>query len=83
MKAITTKYHGPGYSRGSRVSASDSDRNRVTLSWRPELNSDANHDAAAQALCAKMGWTGTLVRGSLAKGYVYVWASPSTQLEVA
>jgi len=76
MKAITTKYSGPTNTRGSRVIASDLDGNRVSVHYASELNSDENHDAAAVALCRKLGWTGELVRGSLANnGYVYVWAN--------
>lgn len=74
MKAITTKFHGPTNSRGSRYSASDEGGNRVTLSADYELNSDGNHDAAARALCVKMDWTAhDLVRGATKNGYVYVF----------
>lgn len=73
MKAIVTKYHGPGNVKGSRYSASDEDGNRVILDGNDALNSDENHDAACRALCHKMGWTGTLQRGSLRTGYVYVF----------
>ena len=73
MKAIVTKFHGPTNSRGSRYTATDSDKNRVTVGADHTLDSEGNHDAAALALCRKMGWTGVLVRGGLAKGNVYVW----------
>lgn len=65
MKAITVKFHGPTYARGSRFIARDGDGNRVTVSARPELNSEENRDAVVLALCRKMGWTGTLQRGSV------------------
>jgi hypothetical protein len=81
MKAITTKFHGPTDTRGSRYTATDSDKNRVTVSTDYALNSEGNHDAAALALCRKMGWTGTLVRGGLAKGNVYVFESQWERLE--
>lgn len=32
MKAITTTFHGPTNTRGSRIVASDQDGNRVTVS---------------------------------------------------
>lgn len=77
MKAITTKYHGPTNTRGSRVSASDEDGNRVSLIWENALDSEANHDAAAKALCVKMDWTqNPLVRGHLKSGNVYVMSAP-------
>lgn len=53
MKAIVTKFHGPTYSRGSRYRATDSDKNSVTISSDLALNDDANHIAAAMALCKK------------------------------
>jgi hypothetical protein len=73
MKAIFTKYHGPGNVRGSRISASDEDGNRVVIPYRHDLNSEEAHLAAAQALCDKMHWTGTLIGGSHKKGYVFVF----------
>lgn len=74
MKAITTKYHGPTNTRGSRISASDLDKNRVSLSYDDALNSEENHDAAAKALCIKMNWTRyPLMRGSNKDGNVYVF----------
>lgn len=75
MKAIVTKYHGPTDTRGSRITASDEDGNRVTIGYPYELSGEAVHRAAAVALCAKMGWTGDLVAGSLRTGYVFVFTS--------
>ncbi len=76
MKAITTKYHGPTNTRGSRVSASDEDGNRVSLPYDHALNQDEMHDAAALALCAKMKWIGhDLMRGHQKQGNVYVFMS--------
>lgn len=73
MKAITTKFHGPANVRGSRYTASDSDDNRTTVGADDALSSEGNHDAAALALCKKMGWSGVLVRGGLKGSNVYVW----------
>ena len=74
MKAITTTYHGPTNTRGSRITATDTDRNRVSIPYPHELNSDEAHAKAALALCAKMGWHGVLQRGSVKRGYVFVWS---------
>lgn len=72
MKAIVTKFHGPSNVRGSRYSASDTDGNKVVLSTDFALDSDGNHDRAALALCAKMGWTKHgLVRGGIMGSNVY------------
>jgi len=73
MKAIKTKYHGPGNVLGSRVSASDEDKNRITISWDSELRSEENHIAAVKALCKKMNWHGELTMGSLNDCYVFVF----------
>lgn len=73
MKAIKTKFHGPGNVRGSRVSATDEDGHRVVLDWSHTLSSEANHLAAAYALCAKMNWPGELVTGALRNCYVHVF----------
>ena len=75
MKAITTKYHGPTNTKGSRISADDGDGNRVTISYPYELSGEACHRKAADALCAKMGWTGTLAAGWTKTGYVFVFTS--------
>ncbi len=56
MQAITTKYHGPTNSRGSRVIAKCA-AGSVTVSYDDALNLDENHIAAAQALLEKLGWS--------------------------
>lgn len=89
MRAIRTKYHGPGNVRGSRVSASCGE-NTVTLSWDNTLSdgSEANHVQAALALCKRMGWDGTLSMGTLSKrgrveGRVFVWGPSLKKLQGA
>jgi len=74
-KAIVTKYHGPTNARGSRISASDLDGNRVVVSMDYTLNSDSNHERAAVALADKMGWKGNLAGGALKHGYAFVFVS--------
>jgi hypothetical protein len=75
MKAIITKYHGPTHTKGSRISASDEDGNRVTVSKNHSLNSETAHRVAAEALCLKMRWTGKMVSGSIKNGYVFVFVT--------
>ncbi len=48
------------------------DGNKVTISYSYELRDDI-HRKAAEALCAKMGWTGKLVSGSIKNGMVFVF----------
>lgn len=74
MKAIVTRFHGPGNVRGARIIASDSDGNRVQQHCDDALTADQNHEKAARALCRKMGWTGVLNGGDLRPGQrVWVW----------
>ena len=76
MKAILTKYHGATNTKGSRVSASDCDGNRVTITWQGEFDTEPNHRAAADALCAKMGWVGGEMAGGFTKdGMAFVFTS--------
>lgn len=73
MKAIRTKYLGPTDRRGARIVASDEDGNRCIIGYPHELSGEAVHRKAADALCAKMGWTGNLTGGALRNGYVFVF----------
>jgi hypothetical protein len=83
MKAIVTKFHGATDTRGSRISASDSDGNRVSITYNHALDHSHNHDAAAIALCRKMGWAGhNLMRGGVKGGNVYVFDAPSNRLRL-
>lgn len=83
MKAIVTKFHGPSNVKGSRYSATDEDGNRVIVGADHSVHYESNHDAAALALCKKMGWRGTLQRGHVSTGYVYVWISERDQVVAA
>jgi hypothetical protein len=73
MKAIETRYVGPTNTKGSRIIASDSDGNRVSISYPHELSGEACHRAAADRLCEKMGWTGRRAGGATKRGYVFVF----------
>jgi hypothetical protein len=74
MKAISTRYLGPTNYRGARITAFDSDRNRITVSYPHGLSGEAVHRVAAEALRDKMGWTGRLIGGATRDGYVFVFA---------
>jgi hypothetical protein len=82
MKAIRTKYHGATDTRGSRISASDEDGNRVSIPYPHELGGENCHRKAADALCAKMGWTGELIGGALKDGYAFVWVPGPCSIDV-
>lgn len=73
MKAITTKYHGSTNSKGSRISASDCDGNRVYIDYPHELSGEDCYRLAAVKLCEKMNWPTDLLGGGIAGGYVFVF----------
>jgi hypothetical protein len=76
MKAISTKYHGPSNTRGSRITADDGDGNRITVSYDHSASMGAEvHSKAAIALCRKMNWDGELIAGATDKGYVFVFSN--------
>lgn len=62
MQAIVTKYVGPTNYRPGRVKATCG-AGSTMVEWEHALNTDANHTAAAKALCEKMQWDGTWVSG--------------------
>ena len=54
-QAIVTKFLGPTNSRGSRVKAV-CEAGQVALAWDDALDMTENHEAAAKALCDRLGW---------------------------
>src|SRR5262245_54119953 len=78
MKAITVRFHGPSARRGARLSARDMDGNRITVPYPDEGPlGEPRYRVAAEALCRKMGWSGPLVGGAIAAGYVFVFLDPA------
>lgn len=69
MKAIQTRYLPATNFKGSRVTATAEGGDKP---WRVTVSYDGDHDEAhkraAEALCAKMGWTGDLIGGGLPNG---------------
>jgi hypothetical protein len=76
MKAIVTKWHPPTYTKPARISATDSDGNRVFISSGGSGRIDTDHREAAELLCHKMGWKGreTLIGGGIKGGFAWVFA---------
>ena len=75
MKAILVKYISPTNTRGSRLKATDCDRNSIVISYDHSLERSELYRSAAVALCAKMGWSGaeTLIEGGLGNNSVFVF----------
>lgn len=78
MKAIETKYFGPGNVRGARIKATDGD-NTVWISYPHELSPEDGHRLAAETLCAKLGWNYELLQGATKRGYVFVLGAEITK----
>lgn len=73
MKAIRTRYHGPSNVKGSRISATDGDRNKIVQSYDSALNSEDAHRKAAYALRDKMKWKGELIGGGFQNDMYWVF----------
>ena len=70
MKAILTKYIGPTDTKPSRVKASAAGVKSIITSFGLYDGTEEAHNAAAQMLADKYGWTGQLVSGGLPDGTV-------------
>jgi hypothetical protein len=72
--SITTRYHGPTNTKGSRVSAF-SLTDRITIDWDDACNSEENHTRAAEALMERNGWNTldwVIGGGADNRGYTFV-----------
>ena len=66
-QAILTYFVGPTNFRGSRIVAK-AQAGRIVLPWDDALDVNENHERAAKAYAAKLGWKGRLVSGGLPDG---------------
>lgn len=81
MKAIKTKFLPATNNRGSRIKATAEGGERdhqVTIGYPHEFNAEQAHQQAAKALCAKMGWHGSMATGGLRDCYVHVFITTKT-----
>lgn len=81
--AITTHFHGPTNSRGSRVKAIGKKRESysdgtsfpelgITDSWDHSHGIEENHCRVAQLCAAKLKWVGVWVGGGTGDGFAFV-----------
>jgi len=73
MQTIQTKYIPATDQKSAKVSALSTNGHRVTVSYDTGLSEVRAHWEAAKKLALKLGWSGTLVAGSISKGYVFVF----------
>ena len=79
MKTITTKYLSATNTKGSRIKAI-SEVNSITIPYDYSLSNGDVYWKAAEALCHKLGWTGSMVEGGLDNGYVYVFSNDTKRI---
>ena len=72
MKSIRTRYYGPTNTKGSKIIASDGDKNSITISYPYQLNSDTAHELAAYRLMEKMDWPNELNGGEFANDQFWI-----------
>ena len=73
-QAIETKYLGATNAKGGRIKAT-AWAGSVTIGYDYALDAQGNHKAAADALIAKLGWTGTFAQGGNVKGNGYYFVN--------
>lgn len=73
-QAIETKYLGATNAKGGRIKAT-AWAGSVTIGYDYALDAQGNHKAAADALIAKLGWTGTFAQGANVKGDGYYFVN--------
>lgn len=73
-QAIETRYLGPTNTKGGRIKAT-AWAGSVTIGYDHALSTEGAHKAAADALIAKLGWTGAFAQGGNAKGTGYVFVN--------
>jgi hypothetical protein len=71
---ITARYHGPTNTRGSRITATGHSR-QLTVPYNYALGVVDNHGAVARALAIVLGYTGDLRTVPARIGNGYRWQS--------
>ena len=73
-QAIETKFIKATNAKGGRIKAT-AWAGSVTIGYDYALDAQGNHKAAADALIAKLGWTGTFAQGGNVKGDGYYFVN--------
>jgi hypothetical protein len=73
-QAIETRYLGATNTKGGRIKAT-AWAGSITIGYNHALDTQDNHRAAANALIAKMGWSGTFAQGGNVKGDGYYFVN--------
>ena len=72
MQYIKTKYLCPTDCKGSRIKATASGGQTLTIPYDYELNEEPLHAQAALRLAARLGWSAEYAAGAGDDGYVFV-----------
>jgi hypothetical protein len=71
-KMIETKFLPVTDNRGARIAAFDNNKNRVVIAYPHELSGVDCHLKAAEELCTRLDWKGTLKGGWTKGGCAFV-----------
>ena len=72
MQYIKTRYLPATNNTGSRIKATASNGQTLTISYDYELNEEPLHAQAALRLAARLGWSAEYAAGAGDDGYVFV-----------
>jgi hypothetical protein len=83
MQTISTKYTSATNTRGSRIVATSTNGDRVSIGYPHHLREgEQAHWEAANKLAQKLGWTGTMQAGATKTGYVFVFVDSREQFTI-
>lgn len=72
MQYIKTRYLCPTNHKGSRIKATASNGESLTIPYDYAINEEAVHAKAALELAARLGWSAEYAAGAGDDGYVFV-----------
>jgi hypothetical protein len=75
MQMITTKYVAPTDRRGARIKAVATGKESVSIPYPYHLSGLDVHWEAANALRAKLNWSGSMIGAEYESGAVFIFAS--------
>lgn len=82
MQSIVTKYLSATNFKPSRIKATASNGDSVTVSLGYNFSDEREHWPAAQRLASKLGWTGQMVAGSIDGGYCFVFVDSGLTFDI-
>lgn len=81
MQTIACKYLGPTNFKGSRVKATATNGESITVAYQYELGFEGTCCEVATDLKNKLGWSGVMYGGHTRDGMVFVFANNLYKIE--